>query len=166
MPLPTWLYAPRRLYGVRAAPCAQRLSGVLPPQRRACTKAVRRRGRRSAFPVRSGARVRRLCDRLRRRLYGVRTARLADLVVGDFDSYGGPVDPSLPVSRMPAEKDDTDTLAGLKLGLARGYRDFVMVAAFGGRLDHTIANLQALVFLCHDAFLPSASPCRSCLPRS
>ena len=35
-----------------------------------------------------------------------------DLVVGDFDSYGGPVDPSLPVSRMPAEKDDTDTLAG------------------------------------------------------
>ena len=73
-----------------------------------------------------------------------------DLVVGDFDSYGGPVDPSLPVSRMPAEKDDTDTLAGLKLGLARGYRDFVMVAAFGGRLDHTIANLQALVFLCEN----------------
>lgn len=73
-----------------------------------------------------------------------------DLVVGDFDSYGGPIDPSLPVSRMPAEKDDTDTLAGLRLGLARGYRDFVIVGALGGRLDHTIANLQALVFLCEN----------------
>lgn len=45
----------------------------------------------------------------------------ADVVVGDFDSLreaprGGEI------VRLPAEKDDTDMVAALRLGLARGYR--------------------------------------------
>ena len=70
----------------------------------------------------------------------------ADVVVGDFDSLreaprGGEI------VRLPAEKDDTDMVAALRLGLARGYRDFRLYGAAGGRIDHTIANLQALGFL-------------------
>ena len=71
---------------------------------------------------------------------------MADVVVGDFDSLreaprGGEI------VRLPAEKDDTDMVAALRLGLARGYRDFRLYGAAGGRIDHTIANLQALGFL-------------------
>ena len=36
----------------------------------------------------------------------------------------------------------------LRLGLGRGCREFVIVGALGGRLDHTVANLQALCWLC------------------
>ncbi len=71
---------------------------------------------------------------------------LPDVVVGDFDSlreapHGGEI------VRLPAEKDDTDMVAALRLGLERGYRDFRLYGAAGGRIDHTIANLQALNFL-------------------
>ena len=49
--------------------------------------------------------------------------------------------------RLPCEKDDTDTLAALKEGMRRGYRDFRIYAGTGGRLDHTLANIQCLVYL-------------------
>lgn len=65
-----------------------------------------------------------------------------DLVIGDFDSSEEPTDEN--AVRVPVEKDDTDTMLCLKAGLARGYDDFLVVGGFGGRLDHTLANLQAL----------------------
>lgn len=65
-----------------------------------------------------------------------------DAVVGDFDSSDIPLDE--PVERFPVEKDDTDTLLCMKKGLAQGYDDFLIVGGFGGRLDHTLANLQTL----------------------
>ena len=71
-----------------------------------------------------------------------------DLVVGDFDSIKGKIDPGPEVYTVPARKDDTDTMLGVKLGLERGYREFLLLGAFGGRLDHTMANLQTLSFLC------------------
>ena len=49
-------------------------------------------------------------------------------------------------------KDDTDMMLAVKLGLQRGYRNFVMLGSVGGRLDHTLANLQTLLYLAeHDA---------------
>ncbi len=69
------------------------------------------------------------------------------LMVGDFDSYHGPVDPAVPVHTVPARKDDTDTLLGARIGLEKGYREFLILGGFGGRLDHTVANLQTLCFL-------------------
>ena len=33
-----------------------------------------------------------------------------DLLVGDFDSYRGALDKSVPVLDLPVEKDDTDTI--------------------------------------------------------
>ena len=51
------------------------------------------------------------------------------------------------VVRLPAEKDDTDMVAALRLALERGCRDIRLYGASGGRIDHTIANLQSLNFL-------------------
>lgn len=65
-----------------------------------------------------------------------------DLVIGDFDSSEQPGEG--PVERFPVEKDDTDTMLCLKKGLAMGYDDFLIVGGFGGRIDHTVGNLQAL----------------------
>jgi len=70
----------------------------------------------------------------------------ADLVVGDFDSLGY-VPAGEQIVRHPAEKDDTDTMLAARLGLARGYRAFLLLGGVGGRLDHTLANIQTLAFL-------------------
>ena len=67
-----------------------------------------------------------------------------DLVLGDFDSSTAPAGAA--VERFPVEKDDTDTMLCLKRGLSMGFDDFLIVGGFGGRLDHTLANLQALLY--------------------
>jgi len=81
---------------------------------------------------------------------GYRTlARLGvkiDRVVGDFDSLGEvPAHPGVEVH--PAEKDETDMMLALRSALAAGYREVRVYGGLGGRLDHSFANLQALVFL-------------------
>ncbi len=69
-----------------------------------------------------------------------------DLIVGDFDSLGWSPEGEN-VLRHPVEKDDTDMLLAVREGLRRGYRESVLYGGLGGRLDHTLANLQTLVFL-------------------
>lgn len=69
-----------------------------------------------------------------------------DLVVGDFDSLGY-VPEGENIVRHPAEKDDTDTMLAARIGLDRGYRAFLLLGGVGGRLDHTLANIQTLAFL-------------------
>jgi thiamine pyrophosphokinase len=69
-----------------------------------------------------------------------------DLVVGDFDSMGQkPNHPNVVV--YPKEKDATDTLLAIDEGLRRGYRKFVILGGLGGRLDHTLANIQTLSYI-------------------
>lgn len=68
------------------------------------------------------------------------------LVLGDLDSLATPPQ-GVPVQSFPPEKDDTDTMLAVKLGLERGYRSFHLYGGTGGRLDHTLANLQVLVYL-------------------
>lgn len=68
------------------------------------------------------------------------------LVVGDFDSLGY-VPREESVVELPVRKDDTDALFAVKLGLSRGFRRFVLLGSVGGRLDHTLANIQALAYL-------------------
>ena len=70
-----------------------------------------------------------------------------DLLIGDFDSMEPPAD-FAHVRRLPVEKDDTDALAAVKAGLEQGCTDFLIYGGTGGkRLDHTLANLQSLLFL-------------------
>jgi len=79
-----------------------------------------------------------------------------DLILGDFDSVTEEeakavelLEEQIPdrIVRLPREKDDTDMLAALKEGLRRGYRDFRIYAGTGGRFDHTLANIQCLLYL-------------------
>lgn len=74
-----------------------------------------------------------------------------DYILGDFDSLA---DMSLlqeyseeRIVKLPCEKDDTDTLAALKFGLEKGITEFEIYGALGGRLSHTIANIQCLNYL-------------------
>lgn len=68
-----------------------------------------------------------------------------DLVIGDFDSSCEPIGET--VLRLPVEKDDTDMLAAIRLGLMRGYNRFRLYGGMGGSLSHTLANVQCLAFL-------------------
>lgn len=85
-----------------------------------------------------------------------------DIILGDFDSLSDEERRAVEVLKgeipervitLPVEKDDTDTMAAIRLGLERGYRDFRIYGGTGGsRLDHTIANIQSLLFIKnHDA---------------
>lgn len=79
-----------------------------------------------------------------------------DLILGDFDSVSPEeakeveaLERQIPerILRLPREKDDTDMLAALKEGLRRDYRDFRIYGGTGGRFDHTLANIQCLLYL-------------------
>ena len=66
-----------------------------------------------------------------------------NLVVGDFDSLGAAPDFDNIIT-VPAEKNDTDMSLAIKQGLAYGCRIFIIDGGIGGRLDHTLANIQLL----------------------
>ena len=69
-----------------------------------------------------------------------------DLLLGDFDSMDQPDFPN--IRRSPVEKDDTDTMLAVKTALEEGCDTVYIYGGTGGkRLDHTLANLQTLLFL-------------------
>ena len=70
-----------------------------------------------------------------------------DLLIGDLDSCTEDFPPDIEAVRLPVHKDDTDMMYSLKECLGRGYRDFLLLGATGGRLDHTVANLCGLYYL-------------------
>ena len=70
----------------------------------------------------------------------------ADVVVGDFDSLDEiPDHPNL--LRLPRIKDETDMGYAINHALKLGYTRFLLLGGMGGRLEHTIANLQLLAGL-------------------
>ena len=73
-----------------------------------------------------------------------------DVILGDFDSLGYVPDDS---RVYPVEKDDTDAMLAVRVGLEQGCDWFLFYGALDGpRLDHTVANFQTLAFLaCHGA---------------
>ena len=69
-----------------------------------------------------------------------------DLFVGDFDSCNIQVDAKEKLV-LPVVKNDTDTLAAIRAGLERGFAEFHIYGGTGGRIDHTLSNIQSLIFL-------------------
>ncbi len=86
----------------------------------------------------------------------LRIDTLPDHLIGDFDSldesYRELVDrmeeahPES-VTRLDPVKDVTDTMAAVSVGMEKGYRRFYIYGGMGGRLDHTLGNLQILTYL-------------------
>ena len=63
-------------------------------------------------------------------------------VLGDFDSLGFFPEGA---NVFPVEKDDTDAMLAVRLGLRRGCDEFLLYGSLDGpRLDHTVANFQTL----------------------
>ncbi len=71
-----------------------------------------------------------------------------DLVIGDFDSAKERPPESVRTLRLPVEKDETDTMSAVLVGLRLGMESFVLLGCLGGaRFDHSLANLNVLLYL-------------------
>ena len=69
------------------------------------------------------------------------------LIIGDFDSHERPENAECEVIVLPVVKDDTDTIYAVKEAMKRGFDDFVLIGSTGGRIDHTLGNIYALLML-------------------
>lgn len=79
---------------------------------------------------------------------------IPDLIIGDMDSLQSDdmlesfaQNKTVQIKRLPVEKDDTDMFAAIREGLKSGCDYFELYGALGGRIDHTLANIQCLLFL-------------------
>ena len=81
---------------------------------------------------------------------GYTTLKRADIVIdiaiGDFDSLGYVPD-DVKVIKLKVEKDDTDSMSAVRYALDNGAKEITLAGGIGGRLDHTIANIQTLSFI-------------------
>lgn len=72
---------------------------------------------------------------------------IPNVLVGDFDSLTEDIPTNCEIITAPAEKDDTDTMLAVKIAMSRGYNNITIAGSLGGRLDHTIANIQTLAYI-------------------
>lgn len=72
---------------------------------------------------------------------------IPDLVVGDFDSAKTDIPDGVECVRVPSEKDDTDTFLAARIAAERGYNELRFFCALGGRVSHSLANIQMLRYL-------------------
>lgn len=70
-----------------------------------------------------------------------------EIVIGDFDTLDRAVIKEQNNISYPVEKDDTDTMLAVKYALEHGYTDISIYGALGGRIDHTIANIQTILYI-------------------
>jgi thiamine pyrophosphokinase len=72
-----------------------------------------------------------------------------DLIIGDLDSADSAAverfkQSGVRVSQFPVEKDETDLELAFTAALEMGLTSLILVAALGGRLDQTLANIFLL----------------------
>ncbi|MGN0703555.1 MAG: thiamine diphosphokinase [Lentihominibacter sp.] len=72
-----------------------------------------------------------------------------DLIMGDFDSLSCHVPDNIDVIRFNPEKDYTDLDLALKYCKEQSEENVYIIGGIGGRLDHTVANLQLLSHYCN-----------------
>lgn len=70
-----------------------------------------------------------------------------DMTVGDFDSLGYVPGDGGEIVRHPPEKDDTDTMLAVREALMLGFGEIVILGGLGGRIDHSLANIQTLDYI-------------------
>ena len=69
-----------------------------------------------------------------------------NLIIGDFDSCDKPKT-NIETIVLPREKDDTDSFFAVKEAVRRGFDEFLIFGAIGGRLDHSLGNISILLYL-------------------
>ncbi|MBQ4595459.1 MAG: thiamine diphosphokinase [Firmicutes bacterium] len=69
---------------------------------------------------------------------------LPDLIMGDMDSLMGELPENVPIERFKPEKDYSDLELALKKAAQLNAVNVTVIGGIGGRLDHTIANIQLL----------------------
>ncbi|MCR4849657.1 MAG: thiamine diphosphokinase [Lachnospiraceae bacterium] len=98
-------------------------------------------------------------------IYSEKMNIVPDVIIGDFDSTDESVvsDYILThsfdqnrVLKFPSHKDDSDTMLAIREALKKGYSHLEIVCALGGRLDHTLANIQSMAYAAEQG----ASLCR------
>lgn len=67
-----------------------------------------------------------------------------DYLIGDFDSLKCDISEDIRQITYPCEKDDTDTGLCIQTALDMGCNDILILGGLGGRLDHSVANIQLL----------------------
>ncbi len=78
-----------------------------------------------------------------------------DMALGDFDSLG--YKPTgLRVAAFPPEKDKSDLELAFDRAVALKHDEVVVYGALGGRLDHTLANLQLFARFSEDGLYVTA----------
>jgi thiamine pyrophosphokinase len=70
-----------------------------------------------------------------------------DIILGDMDSASPELlhkyrEAGVPVERYPVEKDYTDTEFAVEYAVRDGCASILIIGAFGGRVDHSFANIQ------------------------
>ena len=70
----------------------------------------------------------------------------ADIVIGDFDSIDSisAIPQDTAIIRHPSRKDQTDTEIAIDYAREHGFKDFLLLAATGGRMDHSLTNILLL----------------------
>lgn len=69
-----------------------------------------------------------------------------DIVIGDFDSLDK-IPQCENIIKLNPVKDITDMNAAVDIGIEKGYSEFVIYGALGGRFDHSLANIQLIAHL-------------------
>lgn len=69
-----------------------------------------------------------------------------DLTVGDFDSFDINLVNHNKLS-FSDEKDETDMLLAVMEGMKLGFKTFYLFGGIGGRLSHTLANIQTMRYI-------------------
>jgi thiamine pyrophosphokinase len=72
-----------------------------------------------------------------------------DLIIGDMDSIDRALlqklqDEDIPIELFPRDKDETDLELAIKFAIGLEPKKIVIVAALGGRIDHTLGNIALL----------------------
>lgn len=79
--------------------------------------------------------------------YAERLRLVPDIFVGDLDSFFDENKiQSREIVRLRPEKDMTDTQEAIQIAIRHGADSILVLGALGGRIDHTLANIQLLKF--------------------
>ena len=74
-----------------------------------------------------------------------------DILLGDFDSIKCELPENIEIKSFQPEKDYTDLDLAMRTAVESGFSELEIFGGIGGRLDHTVSNLQ-LIYHYNDFF--------------